>query len=342
MIIMFTFLTGDILQSTAVCLVNTVNCEGYMGKGIAYQFKKRFPLNNKDYVSACRTKKLQIGAIHTFEEDGKYIVNFPTKNLWREKSRIDYIHIGMPLLIDFLIKNNIKSCAIPPLGCGNGGLKWSEVKPIIINYITPIKDIIDFQIYEPGVFSRANSVKEPNKPTLSHIILMSIKLRLKQKTKLNLQKSAYFFNLMTHEDFFKFTKYKYGPYSHAIDIVSKQIKESQDYYKLNTEQYIKLCMNQLISKSVEERLKKYSPYINLSTDLINSYDNSSTVELIATICYLLQSKPLSIDKIVESVHDWSERKRTIFTIQDITQAIDSLSQKNIISSNLAGEYEIAV
>ena len=79
---MFTYLTGDILESTAACLVNTVNCEGYMGKGIAYQFKKRFPENNRDYVRACRAKKLYIGKIHTFYEDGKFIVNFPTKRSW--------------------------------------------------------------------------------------------------------------------------------------------------------------------------------------------------------------------------------------------------------------------
>ena len=101
---MYSFVTGNILESHTQCLVNTVNCEGYMGKGIAYQFKKAFPKNNDDYIKACKTGELTVGKIHHFIENNKIIVNFPTKDKWREKSKISYIDKGMDTLIDF-IKN---------------------------------------------------------------------------------------------------------------------------------------------------------------------------------------------------------------------------------------------
>ena len=85
---MYSFVTGNILESHTQCLVNTVNCEGYMGKGIAYQFKKAFPKNNDDYIKACKTGELTVGKIHHFIENNKIIVNFPTKDKWREKSKI--------------------------------------------------------------------------------------------------------------------------------------------------------------------------------------------------------------------------------------------------------------
>lgn len=96
---MIQYVTGNIFESKAECLVNTVNCEGYMGKGIAYQFKMRYPQNNKDYVRACKSGELRIGTIHFFFEEGIWIINFPTKDKWREKSRISYVEIGLDRLV---------------------------------------------------------------------------------------------------------------------------------------------------------------------------------------------------------------------------------------------------
>ena len=87
--------TGDMFASGAECLINTVNCEGYMGKGIAYQFKMKFPENNKSYVKACRNGSLRPGTLHVFVEDGITIINFPTKDRWREKSKLSYIETGL-------------------------------------------------------------------------------------------------------------------------------------------------------------------------------------------------------------------------------------------------------
>lgn len=339
---MFKYIVGDILESDAACLINTVNCEGFMGKGIAYQFKKKFPLNNKDYMAACRSKRLYIGTLHVFYEDGKTIINFPTKDRWREKSKIEYIHIGMKKLIEFLEENSISSVAIPPLGCGNGGLKWSEVKPIILSYLTPLKDKIDFQIYEPGIFKKSNSVKSPTKPTLSHIILMEMKIQLNTKRKLELQKGAYFFNLLSHDEFFKFQKYKYGPYSHSIDIISRRIKESQDYYRMDTNQYVDFCKKQLISKSVEKKLLKYEPYIKKSTDIINAFADSYEVELAATICFLLEKQSMSAKEVIYEVREWSEHKAKTFSSRNIYDMLDKLYVMHILSKNLIEQYELSI
>lgn len=202
---MFDFTVGNILEATTECLVNTVNCEGYMGKGIAYQFKLKFPENNREYVKACKTKSLKIGTLHYFWEQEKLIVNFPTKNKWREKSEIDYIRVGLSELVNLIILSKIKSIAIPPLGCGNGGLNWADIKPVIIEYLTPVSESIEILIYEPSKYFEAKSTESPKLNT-SHLVLMGFKLELRKFNKLRLQKTAHFMNLFSGKVYFKFSK----------------------------------------------------------------------------------------------------------------------------------------
>lgn len=142
---MIKYTTGNLLKSSAEALVNTVNCEGYMGKGIAYQFKLQFPENNKDYVKACKSGKLTVGKLHYFKENGKLIINFPTKNKWRANSKMEYIEAGLDELIKLINIKGIKSIAIPPLGSGNGGLIWAEVKLLIEKKLSIINE--DVHIY---------------------------------------------------------------------------------------------------------------------------------------------------------------------------------------------------
>lgn len=141
---MIKYVKGNLLESEAECLVNTVNCEGVMGKGIAYQFKLKFPENNRDYIKACKSGALVIGKLHYWKEDGKVIINFPTKDTWRKKSEIEFIEKGLNELVLLIPKLGIKSIAIPPLGCGNGGLQWGEVKKLILNKIEKYENDYDF------------------------------------------------------------------------------------------------------------------------------------------------------------------------------------------------------
>lgn len=143
---MIEYVNGDMFQSDADCLVNTVNCEGYMGKGIAYQFKVKFPENNQSYVKACKTGMLKVGQIHYYVEDGKTIINFPTKNKWREPSKMSYIEDGMDAFVQVLPTLNVKTVAIPPLGCGNGGLEWRVVKSVIVDKLQSLEEKYTFYI----------------------------------------------------------------------------------------------------------------------------------------------------------------------------------------------------
>ncbi|MEN5436621.1 macro domain-containing protein [Sphingobacterium faecium] len=149
---MIKFLQGDLLQSDAEALVNAVNTVGVMGKGIALQFKNQYPENYKVYKAACNKGALKVGSI-LIVKDGdlfnqKFIVNFPTKQHWRAPSEISYIQNGLVALKMAIKEYDIHSIAIPPLGCGNGGLDWNVVKPMIIDALQDLD--INIYIYEPG------------------------------------------------------------------------------------------------------------------------------------------------------------------------------------------------
>jgi O-acetyl-ADP-ribose deacetylase (regulator of RNase III) len=136
---------GNILEADAEALVNTVNCVGVMGKGLALQFKHAFPANSKAYEVACRVREVVAGKMFIFDngklEIPRYIINFPTKRHWREKSRMEDIRSGLRALIEDVRRLGIRSIAVPPLGCGLGGLDWRDVRPMIENSFTELPDV---------------------------------------------------------------------------------------------------------------------------------------------------------------------------------------------------------
>jgi O-acetyl-ADP-ribose deacetylase (regulator of RNase III) len=129
------FTEGDILRADTEAIVNTVNCVGSMGLGIAAQFKHEYPKNFKAYEAACKRKEIVPGRMFVFETgqltNPRFIVNFPTKRHWRNASRVEDIESGLRALVDEVKRRGIKSIAIPPLGCGLGGLDWNDVRPLI-------------------------------------------------------------------------------------------------------------------------------------------------------------------------------------------------------------------
>jgi O-acetyl-ADP-ribose deacetylase (regulator of RNase III) len=147
---MIEFKTGDLFQSDCVAFVNTVNCVGAMGKGIALEFKKRFPEMFEDYKIACSAGRVQTGKIHVVQRlfHPRWILNFPTKNHWRNPSKLEWVRTGLWDLFWAIKEEGIESIAIPPLGCGNGGLNWQEVKPLIAEILGPLKNI-RIDVFEP-------------------------------------------------------------------------------------------------------------------------------------------------------------------------------------------------
>ena len=149
---MIEFKTSNLLDANTEALINAVNTVGVMGKGIALAFKKRFPKNYLIYRQACIKGELRIGKMLITDtglvENPRYIINFPSKNHWKEKSRIEYIQEGLIDLVSIVDEKNIQSVAIPALGCGLGGLNWQDVHPLISKAFEPFKNI-HVMIFEP-------------------------------------------------------------------------------------------------------------------------------------------------------------------------------------------------
>lgn len=149
---MITYHKGDLLQDDADCLVNTVNTVGVMGKGVALAFKKAFPHNYLIYRNAFATMQLAIGKLLVVPDNNlllgqKIIINFPTKTHWRLPSEYSYIVQGLNALRDYLSENDVSSVAMPAPGCGNGGLDWANVKPLIEEKLADLP--VEIRVYEP-------------------------------------------------------------------------------------------------------------------------------------------------------------------------------------------------
>lgn len=168
---MLQYKTGDILKEDAEAIINTVNCVGIMGRGIALQFKKAYPENFSVYATACEHKQVNPGKMFIFKTgelfNPKFIINFPTKRHWRGKSRIEDIKSGLKDLLIVIKKNDIKSIAIPPLGSGLGGLNWFQVKSLIEKAFIALEDV-DVIVFEPkGAPVTGEMVKNKKIPNMT-------------------------------------------------------------------------------------------------------------------------------------------------------------------------------
>lgn len=152
---MIKYIKGDLFSSPAQVLVNTVNLDGVMGKGIALQFKKLYPDMFAKYQIFCEKKLLDIGKLMLYKSDNKWILNFPTKKHWRNPSTLDYIEAGLQKFVETYKDKNITSIAFPKLGCGNGGLDWNVVKPVMDEYLKNLP--IDIYVYEDTFESGKNT-----------------------------------------------------------------------------------------------------------------------------------------------------------------------------------------
>jgi O-acetyl-ADP-ribose deacetylase (regulator of RNase III) len=139
--------TGDLLRDDADALVNTVYTAGIMGKGLALQFKKAWPDMYADYAAACARGEVELGRVHVWKTGSRYILNFPTKDHWRSRSKLKDIESGLHDLVRFITEEKIRSIAVPPLGCGLGGLYWTEVEPLIHQVLAPIAAQVEVRVF---------------------------------------------------------------------------------------------------------------------------------------------------------------------------------------------------
>lgn len=341
MILLVEYTKGNMFESDADCLINTVNCEGYMGKGIAYQFKRQFPENNREYEKVCKAGKLKVGQLLSYVENNVTIINFPTKDKWRAPSRMEYIENGMDALIELIPRLDVHKIAMPPLGCGNGGLEWSEVKKVVEKKIELLSDKYTFVIYEPSTTYKV-PIKAAPKISTSGLVLLDIRLNLEKFNAIRLQKAGYFTNLFLQEEYFKFDKWKYGPYSHSIDIVARSIKEYQEYYGIDNSQKTYEQIYQVIcSEKVDNQLKQLHEAVEKATAYVNRIKTDKMLEGVATALFIIRNgSSLGSEEVIKGFKIWSEDKAKRFSGQYIKECIDYLEETGMIYKDIFGNYQV--
>ncbi|HCG6515962.1 TPA: type II toxin-antitoxin system antitoxin DNA ADP-ribosyl glycohydrolase DarG [Vibrio alginolyticus] len=227
---MIIYTKGDLFADDAEALVNTVNTVGVMGKGLAYQFKERFPDNFKVYRDACKNEELSVGKVLLVENVAKgsprYIINFPTKAHWRGKSKIEYIENGLDDLVKVVLDKGIKSVAIPALGSGLGGLPWSQVERKIHEKLSSLNDI-EWRIYAPNDAPRKE--RSLNLTTGRATLILALKKYLssshkKQMSELEVQCLLYILHCNGVKlNKIEFSEFRQGPYSPVLSTAIKKM-----------------------------------------------------------------------------------------------------------------------
>jgi O-acetyl-ADP-ribose deacetylase (regulator of RNase III) len=225
---------GNIIKIDAEALVNTVNCVGIMGKGIALQFKQAFPENFKAYEKACSKDEVKPGKMFVYETgtifNPKLIINFPTKRHWKGNSRIEDIESGLKSLIEEIQKREIQSIAVPPLGCGNGGLDWNVVRPMIVSAFEKVPNVQMF-LMEPAGAPEARTMPVRTKPaemTVARALFIKVidqYLALAYRlTLLEIQKLAYFLQESGEKLKLNYEKGLYGPFAPNLNKVLERVE----------------------------------------------------------------------------------------------------------------------
>jgi O-acetyl-ADP-ribose deacetylase (regulator of RNase III) len=344
---MLNLIKGNILEADAEALVNTVNCVGVMGKGIALQFKNAFPENFQAYERACRHNEIQPGRMFVFRTNQlypKYIINFPTKRDWKNKSRLEDIENGLAALIKEIKSRDIKSIAIPPLGCGSGRLRWAEVGPLIAAAMSSLPEVRAF-VYPPVGAPEAESMPiRTNKPEMTRARAILIRLIEQyaipgyQLTLLEIQKLAYFLQAAGEKLKLKFSPNKYGPYAENMHHILQRLEGHyiRGYGDRTRHAVIRLlpfavepAQHYLAEDSeAQKRLERVSR-------LIEGFETPYGMELLSTVHWTANEDPQRAadpDWVVERVHKWSARKSNLFTPNHVHKALERLRSQDWIAN----------
>jgi O-acetyl-ADP-ribose deacetylase (regulator of RNase III) len=333
---------GNVLESDAEALVNTVNTVGVMGKGIALQFKKRFPANYDAYKKACESGELQVGKMFVWATGRltpRFIINFPTKKHWRGNSKMEYIEQGLRDLRRVIQKHGIKSIAVPPLGCGHGGLEWGQVRPKIEQALADLPGV-QVQLYAPLSTTPPPALDvRSDPPRLTRMgAQMVTAMSLYQRPgytlgRLEIQKLGYLLQSANAPDFrFQFKQHRYGPYAegltHAVERMEGHfIKGFGDRSKASTLEPTLEGLH-LAKKQVrgDPEAKKA---MEAFQDVIRGYETPYGLELLASVHWALhhpiKGVPADLD-LVEKVHAWSKRKKAMFPPSHIEQARERVAR----------------
>lgn len=342
---MIKFKHGNILNDQAEALVNTVNCVGIMGKGIAAQFKRTFPKMFRAYEAACKRGELTPGKMFVVEIEQlgvvKYVINFPTKRHWKGKSKIEDIGSGLEALSAEITKLNIHSIAIPPLGCGLGGLRWADVKPLIVALAERHPDV-SFIIYEPDKDAHKETVNTATAPRMTPGRAFMIRLMTQyfeglldtSITLLELHKLVYFIQASGHDLRMRFSKNLFGPYGENL---GKVLEVMENHYISGYEDGGNAPGKELrlLPGAIDEAktyLEQHPEQGNHQTfervaDLVNGFETPFGLELLSTVHWVVvHENAVSKKAAVDAIYNWNDRKR-MFTERQIGLAFDVLNEK---------------
>ena len=349
---MITFTQRNLLEARAEALVNTVNTVGVMGKGIALMFKERFADNFRRYAAACKAKEVCTGKMFVTEVrelDGpRWIVNFPTKQHWRGDSKMEWITEGLQDLRRFLIDNKVKSIAIPPLGAGNGGLDWAEVRPHIEEALAGLDT--DIIVFEPtqkyqNVAKRTGVEKlTPTRALIAELVRRYWVLGM-ECSLLEIQKLAWFLERsierasLTPLDL-RFVPHKYGPYADRL----RHLLEGLDGSYLHCDKRIGDAdpldviwfddgRKTFVQTYLKSEAKDYVPALEATAALIDGFESPYGMELLATVDWLLSQEGIAptVPAVREGLHHWgggpgaAARKERLFDDRALSIALERLA-----------------
>lgn len=357
---MITYTQGNLLEANVEALVNTVNTVGVMGKGIALMFKERFPKNMLAYAEACKHQQVQTGKMFVTETGelvgARWIINFPTKQHWRAPSQMRWILEGLVDLRHFIEANQIRSIAIPPLGAGNGGLNWTEVKTHIEAALEQLKDV-HILIYEPSLVYQ-NTTKPQGIENLTPARAMIAELVRRywilgmECSLLEIQKLAWFLARAIDAQHLenplqlKFQAYHYGPYADNL----RHLLNELDGSYLKSEKRISDCnaldviwFNDSQRDKVDHYLKTQAsawlPALEKTSQLIDGFESPFGMELLATVDWLLFKENSQADVVTlrkglqhwPAGSRWAQRKLKLFDETYLGLALNRLQQVSLES-----------
>lgn len=342
---MIEYTAGDILRCEAEALVNTVNCVGVMGRGIALQFKNVFPENFRAYAAACKREEVRPGQMFVFETGQltapRYIINFPTKRHWRGKSRMEDIDSGLTALVETIRARGIRSIAIPPLGSGLGGLDWKQVRPRIESALRAFDDV-QVLVFEPAGAPASDQMKHrrevpnmtPGRAALVELMHRYLGGLLDPfVTLLEVHKLMYFMQEAGQPLKLHYRQAPYGPYAenlrHVLHAIEGHLISGYDDGGDAPDKQLSLVPGAAEEAGVflTEHADTRARFDKVS-ELVEGFESPFGLELLSTVHWVMTRHPVSsLDEVAEHTYAWNERKRQ-FTKRQLGIAADRLASRD--------------
>ncbi len=352
---MIEYTSGDILRCEADALVNTVNCVGVMGRGIALQFKNMYPANFKAYEAACKREEVQPGGMFVFETEQltppRFIINFPTKRHWRGKSRIEDIEAGLVDLVNVIRDKNIRSIAIPPLGAGLGGLDWKEVRPRIEHALGELEGV-QVIVYEPNgapASDKMAHVREVPKMTSGRAALVELMQRYLSGlldpfvTLLEVHKLMYFMQEAGEPLRLDYIKHHYGPYAknlrHVLNAIEGHLIAGYADGGDAPDKPLSLVPGAVAeAKSFLDQHEISRARFERVTRLVEGFESPYGLELLATVHWVIHREGATqSDSVKRQIYQWNDRKRQ-FTQRQLVIAEERLRSQGWLSPETTFTY----